>query len=132
MTSLLMILSSVAVALGFARYNKSNKLFWILLVSLLTGFTGMKMVNSAFVDHKSEASYVKSTSTPMLAPSCSFKAWETEEGVGTFVEPKPTGKDKVKVDTIAMLNFGEDEHLTVLTQPPQLEELKTNFIFDTS
>ena len=55
MTSLLMILSSIAIALGFARYNKSNKLFWILLVSLLGGFTAKSMVNSAFVDHKSEA-----------------------------------------------------------------------------
>jgi hypothetical protein len=132
MTSLLMILASIAIAMGFARYNQSNKLFWILLVSLLVGFTGMKMVNSAFVDHKSEASYVKSTSTPMLAPSCSFKALETKEGVGTLVETKPAGKDAVKVDTIAMLNFGEDEHLAVLTEPPQLEGLKTNFIFDTS
>lgn len=132
MTSLLMILASIAIAVGFARYNQSNKLFWILLVSLLTGFTGAKMVSSTFTDHKSEASYVKSTPTPMLAPSCSFKALETKEGVGTLVETKPTGKDTVKVDTIAMLNLGEDEHLNVLTQPPQLEGLKTNFIFDTS
>ena len=48
MTSLLMIFGCIACALGFARYNKSNKLFWILLVSLLGGFTGCKMVSSAF------------------------------------------------------------------------------------
>ena len=132
MTSLLMILSSIAIALGFARYNSSNKLFWILLVSLLTGFTGAKMVNSAFVDHESEASYVKSTHAPMLAPTCSFQALKPSEGDGTSVETKPAGKDKAKVDTIAMLNFSEDEHLSVLTKPPQSEGLKTNFIFDTS
>lgn len=129
-----MILGSVACALGFARYNKSNKLFWILLVCLLGGFTAKSMVDATFVDHKSEASVVKSTYVPTLAPTCSFKALETEEGDGTFVETKPMGKDKTKVDTIAMLNLGEDEHLTVLTQPPQLrlKGLKTNFIFDTS
>lgn len=132
MTSLLMILSSIACALGFARYNKSNKLFWILLVSLLTGFTGCKMVSSAFADHKSETSIVKSTPTPMLAPTCSFQALEPSEGAGTIVETKPVGKDTVRVDTIASISFGEDEHLTVLTQPPQLKGLKTNFIFDTS
>jgi hypothetical protein len=132
MTSLLMILGSIAIALGFARYNKSNSLFWILLVCLLGGFAGKKMVNEAFADHKSEASYVKFTSTPMLAPTCSFKALETKEGDGTIVETKPTSKDTVKVDTIAKLNLGEDEHSNVLTQPPQLEGLKTNFIFDTS
>lgn len=134
MTSLLMILGSVACALGFARYNKSNKLFWILLVCLLGGFATKNMVNSAFVGHKSEASIVKSTYVPTLAPTCSFKALETEEGDGTLVETKPMGKDKTKVDTIAMLNFGEDEHLTVLTQPPQLrlKGLKTDFVFDSS
>ena len=127
-----MILSSIVIALGFARYNKSNKLFWILLVSLLGGFAAKSMVNSAFVDHKSEASYVKSTPAPMLAPTCSFQALKPSEGDGTSVETKPAGKDKAKVDTIAMLDFGEDEHITVLTKPPQLEGLKTNFIFDTS
>ena len=131
MTSLLMILVSIACALGFARYNKSNKLFWILLVSLLTGFTGCKMVSSAFADHKSEAS-VKSTPAPMLAPTCSFWALEAPEGAGTCVETKPAGKDTVRVDSIAMLNFGEDGHIEVLTNPPQLEGLKTNFMFDTS
>lgn len=126
-----MILASVAIALGFARYNKSNKLFWILLVSLLTGFTGCKMVSSAFTNHKSEAS-IKSTPAPMLAPTCSFQALEPSEGAGTIVETKPAGKDTAKVDTIAMLNFGEDEHIKVLTNPPQLKGLKTNFVFDTS
>ena len=55
MTSLLLLILSIFVALGFARYNKRNKLFWIILVSLLLGFTGKSMVNYAFVDHKSEA-----------------------------------------------------------------------------
>ena len=36
------------------------------------------------------------------------------------------------VQMAAMLNFGEDEHLSVLTKPPQSEGLKTNFIVDTS
>lgn len=131
MTSLLMILSSIAIALGFARYNNSNKLFWILLVSLLTGFTGAKMVSSTLSDHKSEAS-VKSINAPMLAPTCSMTVLETaEEGAGTIVETKPTGQDSVKIDTITMLSFGEEEYTKVLHKPPQ-EGLKTNFIFDTS
>ena len=132
MTSLIMILASIAVALGFARYNNSNKLFWILLVGLLGGFTAKSMVNSAFVDHKSEASVVKSTYAPMPTPTCSFEALETKEGAGTSVETKSAGKDTVKVDTLASISFGEDEHLSVLTQPPQFEGLKTNFVFDTS
>ena len=93
MTSLLLLILSIFIALGFARYNKSNKLFWIILVSLLLGFTGKSMVNSAFVDHKSEASTVKSSATPMLAPTCSLQALEPSEGAGTCDEPKPAGKD---------------------------------------
>ena len=131
MTSLLLLILSIFIALGFARYNKSNKLFWIILVSLLFGFTGKSMVNSAFVDHKSEASTVKSSATPMLAPTCSLQALEPSEGAGTNVETKPAGKDTVVVDTVAVLNLGEDEHIKVLTKPPQ-DWLKTNFIFDTS
>ena len=126
-----MILSSIAIALGFARYNSSNKLFWILLVSLLGGFAAKSMVNSAFVDHKSEASTVKSSATPMLAPTCSLQALEPSEGAGTCDETKPAGKDTVVVDTVAVLNLGEDEHINVLTKPPR-DWLKTNFIFDTS
>lgn len=132
MTSLLMILSSIVIALGFARYNKSNKLFWILLVSLLGGFAAKSMVNFAFVDHKSEAKVIKSAYAPILAPTCSFQALQPSEGAGTIVETKPVGKDTAKVDTITKLNFGEDEHLSVLTKPPQVEGLKTNFVFDTS
>uniref|UniRef100_UPI003FEE5185 hypothetical protein n=1 Tax=Prevotella sp. TaxID=59823 RepID=UPI003FEE5185 len=131
MTSLLLLILSIFIALGFARYNKSNKLFWIILVSLLLGFTGKSMVNSAFVDHKSEASTVKSYATPMLAPTCSLQALEPSEGAGTCDETKPAGKDKVVTDTVAELNLGEDGHIKVLTKPPQ-DWLKTNFIFDTS
>lgn len=79
MTSLLLLILSIFVALGFARYNKSNKLFWIILVSLLLGFTGKSMVNYAFVDHKSEASTVKASVNPMLTPTCSFQALEPSE-----------------------------------------------------
>ena len=68
---------------------------------------------------------------PMLAPTCSFQALEPLEGAGTCAETKPAGKDTVVVDTVTVLNLGEDEHINVLTKPPR-DWLKTNFIFDTS
>ena len=131
MTSLLLLILSIFVALGFARYNQSNKLFLIILVSLLLGFTGKIMVNYDFVDHESEASTVKSSTTPMLAQTCSFQALEPSEGAGTCAETKPAGKDKAVVDTVTVLNLCEDEPINVLTKPPRAW-LKTNFIFDTS
>lgn len=33
-------LAAIAVALIIARYNQSNKLFWILMISFLTGIAG--------------------------------------------------------------------------------------------
>lgn len=75
---------------------------------------------------------IKSAYAPILAPTCSFQALQPSEGAGTIVETKPVGKDTAKVDAITKLNFGEDEHLSVLTKPPQIEGLKTNFVFDTS
>lgn len=81
-----MILMSVCVALGLARYNQSNKLFWVLLISLLVGFTGAKMVTYAFSDHESETSVVV-PQTPSQSTSCSFQALPVE-GVVTFDEPK--------------------------------------------
>lgn len=67
----------------------------------------------------------------MLAPTCSLQALEPSEDAGTCDETKPVGKDTVVEDTVAALNLGEDEHIKVLTKPPQ-DWLKTNFIFDTS
>ena len=38
--TLLWCLIAIAIALGIARFNQSNKLFWILLISFLAGIAG--------------------------------------------------------------------------------------------
>ncbi len=47
---LLTFLIGIALIFCIARYNESNKLFWILLISLFAGFTGgtiaAKLVNN--------------------------------------------------------------------------------------
>lgn len=129
MVSLIFLILSVIVALGFARYNKSNKLFWICIIGLLMGFTGAKMVASITGDHKSETT-IEQSHAPMLPSTCSLQALQPSEGADTIVETKATGKDTAKIDTIACLTLGESGHIKVSTPPPQ--QLKTNFIFDTS
>ncbi len=131
MVSLIFLIISVLVALGFARYNKSNKLFWILTISLLTGFTGAKMVASITGDHKSETSIVKQ-SVPMQPSTCSLQALQPSEGADTLDETKAAGKDSLHSDTIACITLGDQHHIEVMTPPPQSKQLKTNFIFDTS
>ena len=49
MTLLMFILGILLIA-GIARYNNSNKLFWILFTCFTLGFTGMKVLHDTFKD----------------------------------------------------------------------------------
>ena len=42
----------VILALGIAKYNKSNKLFWILFTAITLGFAGTKMLYDTFGNKK--------------------------------------------------------------------------------
>lgn len=46
--TLLMFILGMLLILGIARYNKSNKLFWILFVAFTSCFAGTKLVYGAF------------------------------------------------------------------------------------
>lgn len=46
--TLIVFLLGILIILGIARYNESNKLFWILFVSYVLGFTGVKLALDAF------------------------------------------------------------------------------------
>lgn len=46
MLNLLSFLVGITTILLIARYNKSNKLFWILLMSMMTGFIGGTVVSN--------------------------------------------------------------------------------------
>lgn len=50
--TLLWFIVGLALILGIAKYNASNKLFWILLVSYLFGFVGVKLIYDAFGEKK--------------------------------------------------------------------------------
>ena len=50
--TLLLFIAGLALILGIAKYNASNKLFWILLVSYLFGFVGVKLIHDAFGEKK--------------------------------------------------------------------------------
>lgn len=40
MTTLLWCITAIALALLISRYNQSNKLFWVLVISFLAGISG--------------------------------------------------------------------------------------------
>lgn len=69
MTSLLTILSIVglvAICWAMAKYNKSDNLFWILLVSLLAGMAGGALVNKISNDDSNE---IKTNFTQVYNPT---------------------------------------------------------------
>ena len=45
MTSLLTILTLIVICWAMAKYNKSDNLFWILLISLFAGMAGGALIN---------------------------------------------------------------------------------------
>lgn len=52
--ALFWFICGILLILGIARYNESNKLFWILLVSFIGAFTAASIVESALNKQKKE------------------------------------------------------------------------------
>ena len=48
--TLALFLFAVLLAFGIARYNESNKLFWILTVSFMLGIAGTKVLYDTFTE----------------------------------------------------------------------------------
>lgn len=46
--TLLWFLLGIAIAIGIARYTKSNNIFWVAFVSLALGYAGVKLVYDSF------------------------------------------------------------------------------------
>lgn len=55
--TLFMFILGILIILGIARYNESNKLFWVLFTCFTLGFAGTKLIIDAFDDkEKNEVS----------------------------------------------------------------------------
>ena len=50
--TLFVYLLGILIILGIARFNESNKLFWILFTTYTLGFAGTKMLQGVFSDKK--------------------------------------------------------------------------------
>lgn len=60
MLNLLMFFIGITFIFLIARYNKSNKLFWILLMAMMSGFIGGTIANS-FTDDEKQVNVTIST-----------------------------------------------------------------------
>ena len=64
MNTLLIFLLGIIVIIGIARYNESNKLFWTLLISFLSGMAVASVYNTVTAPEKNGKNVTLTKSTP--------------------------------------------------------------------
>lgn len=69
MTILLWIVVAFLLALAIARYNESNKTFWILFISLLIGIAGGSVYAKLTQNNQSEPNSYEGVSPTQATPS---------------------------------------------------------------
>ncbi len=95
MTALVFILG-ILIILGIARYNESNKLFWILFTAYTLSFAGAKVIIDTF-DEKEQSEQSLNQALPtqgldMTSSTC--MCFVTGESLSTIVKnaSKPVGQ----------------------------------------
>lgn len=64
MNTLLVFVLGIIVIIGIARYNESNKLFWTLLISFLSGMAVASVYNTVTAPEKNGKNVTLTKSTP--------------------------------------------------------------------
>ena len=129
MTVLWFILGIVLI-LGIARYNESNKLFWILLFSFIMGFAGTKMIIDHHGDEQGDGNLTQVCSTYVPTTSmgaCMYYIANNMPKVENVVTAlQHAGQSSIpalsEIDATLSEVFGRtrDQPLLVLIQPPEL------------
>lgn len=117
MTLLLFVILLVIIC-AIARYNEDNKLFWILLISLLAGITGGAMYQKLTTsDTKSKYEQVSPMSvSPTVLTAVVFDEFETIKERSGNKSQTPTGKGCLYSDIV--LNIAQSEGMeTIRSQP---------------
>lgn len=86
MLNLVTFIIGIIVIFLLARYNKSNKLFWMLLLSMLSGFVGGSIAANMKNVKKSNVEYVSQSTTPCNMPVAQFMLSSNNEEVVPIVE----------------------------------------------
>lgn len=122
MLNLLTFIIGIIVVFLLARYNKSNKLFWLLLLSMMSGFIGGTIAANIKNDKKSNVEYVSQNMTSCNLPTTMFGLLNSD-----IEQEVPT------VETSAVFYTTES---TTLSKGPDFTPLYhgglSPFIFDSS
>ena len=116
---LLWCLIAIAIALGIARYNQSNNLFWILFIAFLLGIAGASIYNKVVKsEHQSEAQLTQVCPTQDVQNvvdylSCTKSVAETYE---MSLEPSLVSKDSTPEQS--ELSFVLSKWVAMTQTPP--------------
>lgn len=122
LTHIFLMSLALLVCAGVAKLEKSNRLFWMLLVSMLIGYATAGILSYIEDDNQTQCSISIDNSTQ--TPTCSFQAL-LAEGDGTFIEIKSVGQRNA-----AYIEMLREETIPAFTHPVNMRN--PTFIYDTS
>lgn len=118
----ILLLIAIAVCLGIAKVEKSNKMFWLLLISMLVGYA-MAGILSYIDPQDDQQQCVISIDNPTQTSTCSFQALPVE-GDDTFTEIKSVGQGEFYTMNTLISKISSRAITTNVRDQP--------FIYDTS
>lgn len=95
--ALFWFLCGILMILAIARYNESNRLFWILLVSFIGAFTATSIIES-ILDNEKENVTVNVSPTQLHMSTCDIISFVTDDALCAandvdFTTPVAVSKD---------------------------------------
>lgn len=128
---LLWFLLGIALILGIARYNESNKLFWTLLFAYVMGFAGTKMVlqtsNGNEQGNGNLTTQVYSTQAPTVSLSTLvYYITSNTEATNVVTAQAPVSQgytpalSETKITLSEVFGRTRDQPTLTLIKPPEL------------
>ena len=124
MSTLLFMALALVMAVCIARYNKSNALFWVMAISLMSTFAITSAVVGANQHRESKDDVTRFTSTQGSNTSSSIMLYVTDDAYTTSsgFDLKLVGK--MEADKSNIFFTPSEYYNNVLEPPPQTDSIK--------
>ena len=106
--TLFLFLLGLAIIIGIARYNESNKLFWALLTCYTLCFAGAKLVIDSMSENKSKNAFEQVQPTQGLAATSGSLVY-------LLADVKPLATKKVTSEPVSKANVPAVERSITLS-----------------
>ena len=134
MSTLLIFLLGIIVIIGIARYNESNKLFWTLLISFLSGMAVASVYNTVTAPEKNDNKVTLTKSTPMCQiPSDIYCLVKDEDQSTNSLNAKLVSKIELNSDcNNYRLSKDWKEPILTINVPTIRGQCTKKLVYDTS